>query len=137
MSEGLFLDTSFVQAMLNRRDQYHSRAVTLAARLRHERVLTTEAVITEIGNALSSSDRAKAAAFIRGLYTTPNATVVTVTTSLLQQALSLYESRLDKGWGLTDCISFIVMERESLRYALSSDRDFYQAGFVPLLLDQA
>ena len=133
----LFLDTSFVQALLNRRDQYHPRAMTMAARLRTDTIYITEAVITEIGNALSASDRAKASAFIRSLYATPNVRVVTVTTELVQQALALYESRSDKTWGLTDCISFVVMDQNALRDALSSDRDFLQAGFRPLLLDQA
>jgi uncharacterized protein len=31
---------------------------------------------------------------------------------LFQAGLSLYETRLDKDWGLTDCISFMVMQRE-------------------------
>lgn len=135
MNEGLFLDTSFVQALLNRRDQYHDRAMTLSARLRMDTIWTTEAVITEIGNALSCFDRARACSFIRSLYSTRNVRVVNVTTDLLQQGLSLYESRSDKTWGLTDCISFVVMDQNSLRDALSSDRDFLQAGFRALLLD--
>ncbi len=136
MNGSLFLDTSFVQAMLNRRDQYHQRAMTMTARLRSDSIWTTEAVITEIANALSCSDRAKAATFVRSLYSTPNVHVVCVTTDLLLQGLSLYESR-DKTWGLTDCISFVVMDQNSLRDALSSDRDFLQAGYRALLLDQA
>jgi predicted nucleic acid-binding protein len=114
MSNGLFLDTSFVQALLNRRDQYHNRAMTLSARLRTDTIWTSEAIITEIGNALSTSNRTKAAGFIRSLYTTPNVRVVSVTTDLLLVALSLYESRSDKTWGLTDCISFSVMTQNSL-----------------------
>lgn len=137
MSNGLFLDTSFVQALLNRRDEYHNRALTLSARLRTDTIWTSEAIITEIGNALSASNRAKAAGFIRSLYTTPNVRIVSITTGLLLDALSLYESRSDKTWGLTDCISFSIMNQNSLHDALSSDRDFYQAGFQPLLLDQA
>lgn len=137
MSEGLFLDTSFVQAMLNRHDQHHARAVTLSARLRTDTIWTSEAIITEIGNAMSASNRVKAASFIRSLYATRNCRVITVTTELLQHALALYESRTDKTWGLTDCISFTIMGQNSLQSALSSDRDFYQAGFQPLLLDQA
>ena len=34
--------------------------------------------------------------------------VVPVDTTLLDRALALYEARVDKTWGLTDCISFIV-----------------------------
>ena len=137
MSEGLFLDTSFVQAMLNRHDQHHARARTLSARLRSDTIWTSEAIIVEIGNAMSASNRDKAASFIRSLYATRNCRIITITTELLRQALALYEARSDKTWGLTDCISFTIMDQNSLHNALSSDRDFFQAGFQPLLLDQA
>lgn len=137
MNGDLFLDTSFVQAMLNRRDEHHARAVTLAARLRMDTIWTTEAVIIEIGNALSTIGRDAAVKFIRSLYGTPNVRVVTVTTELLRHSLDLYEAREDKDWGLTDCISFTVMERNALKEALSSDRHFLQAGFRALLLDHA
>ena len=45
-----------------------------------------------------------------------------------------YRSRRDKEWSLTDCISFVVMEDEGLREALTGDRHFEQAGFVALLV---
>jgi uncharacterized protein len=41
-------------------------------------------------------------------------------------------SRPDKDWSLTDCISFVVMKDEGIREALTGDRHFTQAGFVPL-----
>lgn len=137
MSSGLFLDTSFVQAMLNRKDEHHARAMSLAARLRMDTIWTTEAIITEIGNALSTFNRAAAAQFIRSLYLTQNVRVVTVTTDLLQRSLKLYEARTDKDWGLTDCISFVTMEDNALKEALSADRHFLQAGYRALLLDHA
>jgi len=37
---------------------------------------------------------------------------------LFRAALELYRSRLDKEWSLTDCISFVVMQREDLKEAL-------------------
>jgi predicted nucleic acid-binding protein len=39
----------------------------------------------------------------------------------------------DKGWSLTDCSSFILMEQERLTAALTYDRHFTQAGFQILL----
>jgi predicted nucleic acid-binding protein len=54
--------------------------------------------------------RVGAANFISSVYHTPNMTVVSVDTALLSRALDLYRNRLDKEWGLTDCISFAVMK---------------------------
>ena len=36
-------------------------------------------------------------------------------------------------WSLTDCISFMVMDDEGLKEALTADRHFEQAGFTALL----
>ena len=39
----------------------------------------------------------------------------------------------DKGWSLTDCASFIIMEDEGLTIALTHDQHFIQAGLQALL----
>jgi uncharacterized protein len=109
-TDRLFLDTAFIQALLNSRDDFHRQAKTLFPRIgTAKEVWLTEAIITEVGNALSAFNRAGAVQFIQQCYRTENIKVVSVDTKLLMQALELYDSRSDKNWGLTDCISFIVM----------------------------
>jgi predicted nucleic acid-binding protein len=46
-----------------------------------------------------------------------------------QAGFDLYESRLDKDWSLTDCVSFAVMTQRGLTEALTADHHFEQAGF--------
>jgi predicted nucleic acid-binding protein len=53
---------------------------------------------------------------------------------LAERAVRLFESRPDKDWSLTDCLSFMVMAERQLHKALTSDRHFVQAGFEALLL---
>jgi predicted nucleic acid-binding protein len=130
----LFLDTAFIQAQLNRADQHHAASMRLSPRLRTAEIWTTEAVLTEVANALASSQRAGVARFISNLYRTPNSRIVTVDASLFQRARELYESRPDKQWGMTDCISFVVMREQDLSDALTADHHFTQAGFVALLV---
>lgn len=132
--ERLFLDTAFVQALLNRHDQYHDQAQMLLPRVRAAaEVWTTEAILVEIGNVLSAFNREAAVAFIESCYHTTNMRVVSIDTPLLLRALRLYQSRPDKTWGLTDCISFIVMQEQSLSDAITPDQHFLQAGFRGLL----
>lgn len=136
--ERFLLDTMFVQAIFNRSDQDHQRAMRHAPRLRTAaEVWITEAILVEIGNALCRSNRAAGAQFIEQAYRTPNMRVVPVDTPLLQRALALYRSRGDKAWGLTDCISFVVMQEQNLTAAMTADEHFIQAGYRALLLEEA
>lgn len=96
-------------------------------------VWVTEAVLIEVGNALSAVNRTASVQFINQCYQTDNIKVVSVDSSLLMRALELYHSRQDKDWGLTDCISFVVMKDQGLIYAVTADIHFVQAGFVALL----
>jgi uncharacterized protein len=134
-SDRLFLDTAFIQALLNPRDDFHGRAKNLFPQVRSaNKVWITEAVLVEVGNALSACNRPGAVKFIQLCYSTENIQVVSISTELMMQALSLYDSRSDKDWGLTDCISFVVMQQHNLTDAMTSDRHFVQAGFHALML---
>ncbi|NJK50079.1 PIN domain-containing protein [Candidatus Gracilibacteria bacterium] len=134
--ERLFLDTVFIEALLNRRDELHSKAVSLLPLVRNaSQVWVTEAVLTEVGNALSAVNRMAAVQFIQSCYQTDNLNVVSIDTPLFTRALQLYHERPDKTWGLTDCISFVVMEEQGLTDAVTADRHFVQAGYRALMLD--
>jgi uncharacterized protein len=136
MGDRLFLDTAFIQALLNPRDDYHNQAKELFPRIRAAtEVWITEAIFVEVGNALSALNRNGAVQFIQQCYRTDNIKIISVDTELLMQALMLYESRTDKDWGLTDCISFVVMQQNNLTDAVTGDRHFVQSGFRALMLD--
>lgn len=137
MSNSRFLlDTVFIQALLNPRDQYHQQAKRWREPVRNAaKVWVTEAVLTEVANALSGINRINAARFIELCYRTENIQVVSVDRQLFMQALQLYETRPDKSWGLTDCISFTVMREEGLTDAVTADVHFIQAGFRALMLE--
>ncbi|PSF37657.1 nucleic acid-binding protein [Aphanothece hegewaldii CCALA 016] len=134
--ERLFVDTVFIQAILNKHDQYHLQAIRILPRIKnaHE-VWLTEAILMEVGNALSSINRQSAVNFIKQCYQTVNINVVNVSSELFNEGLTLYESRLDKTWGLVDCISFVVMQQQELTDAVTVDVHFVQAGFRALMLE--
>jgi len=132
----VFLDTSYVLALFGPRDAHHVTARTLAAALAHARTrfVTTRAVLLEIGNALARpATRAAAVEILRTLDTDPATEVVPLTDARYAQALALYAARADQAWGLTDCLSFVVMHEFGLTSALTADRHFEQAGFRALL----
>src|SRR4051794_14312985 len=133
----LFVDTSFWIALLNRRDEHHARAVRWKSFIAatKTRLVTSEAVLWEWLNASGSPLlRGRAAQGYRRCHVDAQISVVGFDDQLVRQALELYEQRPDKEWSLTDCFSFIVMNHQSLRGALSTDHHFKQAGLEPLLL---
>lgn len=71
----------------------------------------------EIGRRLLRSD------FVRLVY---------VDEGLYRAAFEYLESRPDKRYSLTDCLSFVLMDRLGIHQALAFDAHFEQAGFVRL-----
>ena len=135
MRTPIFIDTAYILALVNTADQYHHQARATAAAVPPPFV-TTEAVLVEIGNALSKVRwRHLGIDTLRDLRTDPDIEVVPVDATHFDRAVALYSSRTDKEWGLTDCISFVVMQERNLTHALTTDRDFEQAGFQNALLD--
>jgi predicted nucleic acid-binding protein len=138
IGERIFLDTAYIQALLNRKDSLHNAATGVLPRIRAAReTLITEAILIEVCNALASINRHAAVVFARGCYDDPRMTVISVTGNLLQRAIEFYEKHKDKEWGLTDCISFVVMRDEELTLAATADQHFVQAGFTALLANQS
>jgi uncharacterized protein len=131
----ILVDTLFVVALVNERDQYHERAAALASRYDGHPLLITDAVMLEIGNALARGYKAEAVAIIEEFLSADEVQVVELTRDLFAQAFELYRTHRDKEWGMIDCVSFIVMRDAGIRSALTFDRHFVQAGFKALLRD--
>lgn len=135
----LFLDASYAIALASPRDQHHDRAVELAGEIEADplvRLVTTRAILLEIGNALAKArHRTAAIALINALEHDPRVDVVPFSEEAYRDGLTLYEQHIDKEWGLTECISFVVMKELGITDALTADDHFRQAGFRPLLRD--
>ncbi len=132
----VFLDTSYALALSAPTDQYHAAARRLADELESAkaRLLTTRAVLLEIGNALARGRyRAASMSLLRALEADPSVEVVPLSEDLCARAFDLYCSRPDKEWGLIDCASFVVMTERSVTKALTADEHFQQGGFRALL----
>lgn len=132
----VFLDTSYAVALSARTDQNHKRAVELAQQLEESgtRFITTRAILLEIGNALAKVRHREAAVrLLSAVQNDPKVEIVSASDDLYQRALEMYRERIDKEWGLIDCMSFIVMSDHQLTDALTADNHFRQAGFNALL----
>ena len=133
MRPGVFIDTVYVLALLNPRDRWHWKALELSQSVRAP-LVTSHAVLTEIGDALSHRNRRTwAVGAIADLRSDPDVRCVAVDEQTFAAALVLYGERPDKDWSLTDCVSFLIMGQHKIAEALTHDHHFEQAGFRALL----
>jgi len=129
----VFADTSFYIAFVNPCDSVHKAATDFVRHFRGSS-LTTEYVLVEVGNWLArSGDRTVFLDLLRDLRADPNTTILPACPGLFEAGLGLYARRPDKGWSMTDCISFAVMKKHRVQEALTADHHFEQAGFKALL----
>ena len=132
----VFVDTVAWIAILNEDDALHLPATQAINNLLQQKVplLTTEFILLEVADALSAPRfRPPIVEFIQDCWRSPVVEVVPAGHTLVSEGLQLFSQRFDKDWGLTDCISFIVMQNQDITQALTSDRHFEQAGFRRLL----
>ena len=131
-----FLDAAYAIALSAPGDRFHAKAVLLAEKMEQDgtKIITTRAVLLEIGNALGKQRyRVDAIALLQALEADPNVEIAPLTDDLFTRAFSLYRSRIDKEWGLIDCVSFTVMRDQGIKASLATDDHFRQAGFQVLL----
>jgi hypothetical protein len=129
----VFADTFYYLALLSGGDAYHERAVAASKSLKGT-VVTTSWVLTEIADGLATTKNRLAFGALREqLLADPQVIIIPPTQELFDKGVTLYLSHLDKGWSLTDCISFVVMRERGIYEALTGDHHFQQAGFRPLL----
>jgi predicted nucleic acid-binding protein len=130
----VFADTYYFLALLDSREKQHAAALS-ASRDSALRIVTTEWVLMEFGDAYSDpKDRPDFVALYEALVNHSRVKVVPADTQLMQRGIRLFAGRADKSWSLTDCTSFIVMDDEGIREALTGDRHFEQAGYIALLM---
>lgn len=134
----VLLDTSFVVALENKDDSHHDRAKQLDGEfLREQAQLVLHwGIMLEIGDGYARvGRRAKGLQLLSKFRDEAEYQIRPISDMLLQNSLELYRSRPDKDWGLTDCVSFALMQKEGITEALTADIHFRQAGFKALLLE--
>lgn len=128
-----FIDTSFLIAFVLTDDEHHRRAVAWHHVIQGG-LLTTEYVLVEFVDALWDPPlRPLAVETVSVLRRRAGVQVVPASTLLFDDGLAMFADRRDKEWSLTDCLSFVVMQRREVTDALTSDHHFEQAGFRALL----
>lgn len=126
----LFVDSSGYFALLNRADPYHADASAVVRRAsRNLRLVTSNLVVAEAHALfLGRLGRQAALDFLESVVS-GSVKVERVTSGDEVAILELLRRYDDKSFSYTDASSFVLMRRLGIDIALTSDRDFIQAGF--------
>jgi predicted nucleic acid-binding protein len=107
----VFADAFYWIALLNDKDQGHAAAQTASQSLGQATIVTTQEVLSEVlthCRGVGRFMRQSAAVFVRNVLANPTITVREQSDPSFLSGLSLYESRPDKAYSLTDCISCVA-----------------------------
>jgi predicted nucleic acid-binding protein len=132
----VFADAFYWIALINPGDDWHLAARQIGLSLHTVTLITTEEVLIETLNFYASQgteQRQRALRALQNILTNPSMDVISQTHEPFQAGIELYESRLDKGYSLTDCISMQTMRQLGISEVLTRDRHFTQEGFAILL----
>lgn len=132
----VFFATLYIYtALVNPKDQWHQAAIEIEPLVETVDLVTTEEVLIELLNFYSEFGkrmRYEVSTFVRQLLLNPKFEIVGRGEMSFLNALELYESRLDKGYSLTDCISMNVCRELGITKILTHDRHFEQEGLTIL-----
>lgn len=129
----LFLDSNFVIGLEIADDQHHEEAAQYWRVLLETSfcLVTTSYVLDEIVTFLNSRrQHDKAVKVGNNLLNASHVQIIHVDEPLFYEGWQYFEQHADKTYSLTDCVSFVLMEKLGIREALTFDRHFTQAGLV-------
>ncbi|MEN6575094.1 MAG: PIN domain-containing protein [Phycisphaerales bacterium] len=131
-----FVDSLYWIAVVRPNDPWSDAAKHARQALGEAILTTTDEVLIEVLAALSCHGpalRRTAVRMVRAILNDPNIRVIQQTRDGFLKGVARYESREDKEYSLTDCISMNVMQLHSLTEVLTNDHHFEQEGFAVLI----
>lgn len=128
----IFIDTGAFLARYIERDQYHDAATKHWLTLRNDsrRCFTSSFVLDETITLLARrSTYHFAAERARNLLESKSLSILRPDKDDELAALELFQKYADQSVSFTDCVSFVLMEKQHIKCAFSFDRHFAVAGF--------
>jgi len=131
-----FVDTSGFFALLARQDPAHAKACEWLkqARLSQRRSITTDYVLDETATLLRARGRPDLfQPFFDFISPSQALQIEWISSARFNETRKFFLRHRDHDYSFTDCASFVMMRQLGLTDALTTDRHFRQAGFIPIL----
>ena len=128
----IFIDTGAFLARHLTKDQYHPQAAAFweALHKKNEACVTSNFVLDETFTLLGRRAGYKfTAQRARNIYASESLQILRPTGKEEVKAIDFFEKYSDQRLSFTDCVSFILMQRNKIKRIFTFDRHFLLAGF--------
>jgi len=132
-----FIDTSGFYSILARRDSMHSKACGLLDTAAEQTTgfVTTDYVLDETATLLQARGMFHTLpGFFDSIFESRACIIEWMDPDRFIKTHKFFLKHGDHAWSFTDCFSFIVMKERRISEAVTKDRHFEEAGFIPLLV---
>ena len=135
-SREVFVDTSVLYALIDKRDSVHRAAREVVASLVQagRRLVVSDYVVAEsvnLANARGGSTVARRV--LDSIEQSAGVRMEWIGTDRFELTKTFFRKHADHGYSFTDCTSFVLMRQLRLAEALTTDKHFVEAGFRSLL----
>jgi uncharacterized protein len=124
----IFLDTGFIFALISTKDEHHERVLEVFRKLKTDspayRLVTTNHVVAETITLVRKIGHEEATRIGDRLYSETLARIHWAVPEEERAAFARFKRYRDQTYSFVDCLSFVVMEKLSIREALAVDSDF-------------
>jgi predicted nucleic acid-binding protein len=133
----IFIDTSAIVALFDRKDRHHVKARKLLEIIKKKKVrlLLSDYIFDEsVTTAMSHIGHDSAVKVGEFILESNIIDLVWLNTSLKMKAWQYLKRHSDKEYSFTDCTSFVVMKEKNIDNYFAFDDDFTKAGFIDFSL---
>jgi len=135
MNSSIFIDTSALIAIMNKKDQYHARAIdifTATAKGKNSIIITSHVfaeTITRIERKVSVKQAILAG---KMLLNNNGIKIIIPQEDIIDSAWNIFQKYQDQEFSFVECISFAVMKEMRITKAFAFDKHFKIVGFETL-----
>ena len=137
-SHEIFVDTSGLYALVEKKDAHHNAAREVVAKLVQagKTLVVTDYVVAETVNLANARSGARVALRVMDLLEqSAGIRIEWIGSARFDATKAFFRKHYDHRYSFTDCSSFVVMRDLRLSSALTTDGHFLEAGFEAFLTD--
>jgi len=135
-SREVFVDTSGLYALVDKRDAHHEQAREVVEELLRagRRLVVTDYIVTEAVNLANARSGSGVATRVLDLVEqSAGIRIEWIEAARFEKTKAFFRKHADHHYSFTDCSSFVTMRELRLTEALTTDRHFAEAGMQTLL----